>query len=323
MLPNIKMKPIKYILPIYLIALVALSGCKNKHPKNSELEVTMNLDSLVYDTGPRWSKTSDKILFYTYRHDSKGAELYTVYPDRTGLTRLTDTYQNEWWSDFSHGDSTIFISSDYGKSERFGGSEIFALKTNSDLTRITYDADSTSFNIHPRISVDGNQLLYCSNCLGKDVNSEIILIQVDGTNPVNLTNHPSTDRYGSWSPDGKKVLFESNRTGNFELFVMDLVAKELTQLTDNEHIDIHGDWSVNNEIVFISDRDGEYELFTMKADGSNQKQITFNSDRDVLPSWSPDGTQIAFSSYRYGKKDKGDIFLIDRDGRNEMKITKK
>ena len=104
---------------------------------------------------------------------------------------------------------------------------------------------------------------------------------------------------------------------------MDLLTKELTQLTDNEHKDIQGDWSVNNEIVFISDRDGDYELFTMNADGSDQKQITFNNEKDVLPSWSPEGNRIAFSSYRFGKKDKGDIFLINRDGNNELKLTKK
>ncbi|WP_347925117.1 hypothetical protein [Pontimicrobium sp. SW4] len=317
------MKRIQNIIPVYLITLMALSGCQKKHKKSSAQEVKMNQDSLVYDTGPRWSKVSNRILFYTYRHDSEGAELYTIYPDKTGLTRITNTYHNEWWSDFSPKDSTIFISSDYGKSKRFGGSEIFALDKNDSLIRITYDSDSTSFNISPRVSRDGKQLLYCSNCLGNDVNSEVILIQVDGTNPVNLTNHPSKDRYGSWSPDGKKVLFESNRTGNFELFVLDLETTELIQLTDNKHLDIHGDWSINNEIVFISNRDGDYELFTMKFDGSNQRQITFNNNKDVLPSWSPDGTQIAFSSYRYGKKDKGDIFLIDRDGRNEIKITEK
>jgi len=315
------LKLAQYISALYLI--VIIYGCKTTVSEKSKSKVTTTADTLVYDTAPRWSKTSDKILFYTYRHDSEGAELYTISPDKTGLTRLTETYHNEWWSDFSPSDSIIYVSSDYDKSKRFGGSEIYALKTNGDFTRLTYDSDSSSFNISPRVSSDGNELLYCSNCLGKDVNGEVYLIQADGTNPVNLTNHPSFDRNGSWSPDGTRILFESNRSGNFELYVMDLATKELTKLTDNEHNNIQGDWSINNEIVFISNRDGDYELFVMNADGSNQKQITFNRDKDVLPSWSPEGNRIAFSSYRFGKKDKGDIFLINQDGSSELRLTEK
>lgn len=317
------MKIVKLISISCMVVSIVFSGCKEKHSNSSASKDEVATDTLVYDTAPRWSNTGDKILFYTYRHDSEGAELYTVHPDKTGLTRLTDTFHNEWWSDFSPEDDIIYVSSDYGKSERFGGSEIFELKTDGTFTRITFSADSNSFNIHPRVSSDGSQMLYCSDCLGTDVNSEIFLIKSDGSNPVNLSNHPSVDKYGSWSPDGKNILFESNRTGNFEIYVMNLETKDLVQLTNNEFDDIQGDWSVNNEIVFISNRDGDNEVFIMKSDGSDQRQITFNNDKDVLPSWSPDGEKIAFSSYRLGKKDKGDIFLINSNGENEVMLTKK
>lgn len=310
-------------LSIFLVA------CQNKNSKttisdeiNSKNQVDQ--DTLVYDTAPNWSKTDDKIIFYTYRHDAEGAELYTISPDGTGLKRLTNTYHNEWWSDFSPADSVIYTSSDYDKSERFGGSEIFALKENGDLRRITHDSDTTSFNIYPRVSPDGKQLLYCSNCLGKDVDSEVYLVQVNGDNPINLSNNPSKDRYGSWSPDGSKILFESNRSGTFELYTLELATKQITQITYSKGFNnITGSWSINNEIVFTSDRDGDYEIFVMDSDGSNQRQITFNNEKDVLPNWSLDGSQIVFSSYRFGKKDKGDIFLIDRDGNNEIRLTKK
>lgn len=315
------MKDSSQTLFIVLVATLIFFGCSQSSSNNSS-DINASADTLVYDTSPRWFKAENKIIFYTYRHDEEGAELYSANPDGSDLSRLTDTYQNEWWSDASQ-KGTIYISSDYGKSERFGGSEIFALKSNGEFNRITFSEDTSSFNIYPRVSPDDSKLLYCSNCLGSGVNSEIILIEPDGSNAVNLTNHPSADKYGSWSPDGTKVLFQSNRSGNFQLFIIDIDSGELTQLTDNEGDNIHGDWSVNNQIVFISDRDGEYELFTMNADGTDQRQITFNEDKDVLPSWSPDGKRIAFSSYRYGNKDKGDIFLIDPDGTNEFRLTKK
>lgn len=316
------------VLTNCMLLSICIIGCQNKKSKtpslnNLDSKSKTDQDTLVYDTAPNWSKTGDKIIFYTYRHDAEGAELYTISPDGTDLQRLTNTYHNEWWSDFSQADSVIYISSDYGKSERFGGSEIFALRPNGELRRITHDSDTTSFNIYPRVSPDGRQLLYCSNCLGKDVDSEVYVIQVNGENPVNLSNSPSKDRYGSWSPDGSKILFESNRSGTFELYIMELATKQITQLTNTTYNNITGGWSINDEIVFTSDRDGDYEIFVMDADGSNQRQITFNNEKDVLPNWSLDGNRIVFSSYRFGKKDKGDIFLIDRDGNNEIRLTKK
>ena len=217
-----------------LLLIVINFGCNEKVNKNPESKATIDADTLVYDTAPRWSKTKDKILFYTYRHDSEGAELYTINLDKTGLTRITETFHNEWWSDFSPDDNIIYLSSDYGKSERFGGSEIFALKADGELTRLTNHSDSGEFNMDPRVAPDGNQLLYCHDCLGKDKNSEIFLIQTDGTNPINITNHPSMDKYATWSPNGTKVLFESNRSGNFELYGREGATKLLMQLTHNE-----------------------------------------------------------------------------------------
>lgn len=313
----------KYTSLLIIILFGSAFVLKEKPLFDSEGIKVVSADSLVYDTAPRWSKRTNKILFYSYRNDPQGADLYMVNPDRTGLERITNTYHNEWWSDLPFEGEIIYTSSDLDKSERFGGSEIYAIKPDGKFFRLTYDSDTTSFNIHPRVSPDGKQLLYCANCIGKGVNSEVYLINIDGTNVVNLTNNPSVDRYGSWSPDGKKVLFESNRSGNFELYVMDLKSMELEQLTFNQTDDIHGDWSLNNEIVFISNRDGDRELFIMNADGTNQVQLTYNGDKDVLPGWSPMGDKIAFSSYRFGKKDTGDIFIIDRDGTNEVRITMK
>jgi Tol biopolymer transport system component len=317
------LKHFTFKILIILCLIIFLVACSEKPSKEFADNQQNETDTLVYDTAPRWMKTKNIILFYTYRHDAEGAELYTISPKTFELSRLTDTYHNEWWSEYSPLNDVIYVSSDFGKSKRFGGSEIFALKSDGTYARLTFSADTNSFNIYPRISPDGKRLLYTANALGKDVDSEIMWINIDGTNPINLTNHPSKDKYGSWSPDGKTVLFESNRSGNFELYLMDLATKRLTQLTDNEFSDSHAEWSIKNEIVFISNRDGDQELFTMKSDGSEQTQITFNDANDVLPSWSADGQKIAFSSYRFGKRDKGDIFMIDRDGKNEMRLTKR
>lgn len=308
-----------------IITLIITIGCKSNNQSNDSVtsDSVSKEDSLVYDTAPRWSKSGDRILFYTYRHDPEGAELYTITTDTKNLSRITDTYYNEWWSDFSLHEERIYFSSDKGKSSRFGGSEIFSMKTDgSDVRQLTKSADTTLFNIGPVTSPDGSKIAYCHDCIGKETNSEIYLIKTDGSDPINLTNHPANDRNPSWSPDGSKLLFSSDRLGNYELYILDITTGQLTQITNSPYNEIHGDWSLNDEIVLVSDEDGDKEIMIINLDGKNLKKLTSNTAQDVLPAWSPYGTQVAFSSYRRGSRDKGDIYVIDRDGTNEKLLTK-
>ena len=277
---------------------------------------------MVYDTSPRWSPDGSHIIFYTYRHDKIRAELYKVKPDGSGLTRLTNTSYNEWWSDYSPDGKKIYITSDKNRAKPFAGGEIFVLDVQTKkINQLTQNKDTTTFNILPRVSPNGQQILYSYDFIGPRKNAEIYLMNKDGSGNTNLTNHPAIDRFGSWSPDGKKILFQSNRDGDHEIYVMDANGKNLIQLTHNKTSDSDADWSSNNEIVFVSNRDGDREIFVMNADGSNQRQLTFNNANDVLPSWSPDGKKIAFTTYRHGKQDKGDIYIINKDGSGEKRLT--
>ena len=277
----------------------------------------------VYDTGARWSPDASHILFYTYRHDPDGAELYRINPDGTGLTRLTDTYHNEWWSDYSPDGALIYTSSDFEKDERFGGSEIFIMESGgSDLRRLTPDTGEGIFNTQPRPSPDGSQILYGTDQIATKVDAEIYLVNADGSGRQNLTNHPALDRFAAWSPDGSKIVFTSDRDGDNDVYIMNRDGSEVTRLTDSSADDIQPDFSPDGtSIVFVSERDGNPELYTMHADGSNLKRLTFSDARDGLPAWSPHGDLIAFTTYRHGDGDKGDIYVISIDGTGERRLT--
>ena len=68
---------------------------------------------------------------------------------------------------------------------------------------------------------------------GRDENSEIYVMEADGTNPVNLTNNAATDFDPSWSSDGTKIAFASDRDGNLEIYVMEPDGSNPVNLSNN------------------------------------------------------------------------------------------
>ena len=137
-----------------------------------------------------------------------------------------------------------------------------------DLTLLMVVVDAQA-----RIAFDSN----------RDGNDEIYVMDADGGNQQNLSNNRQNDANPSWSPDGKRIAFMSNRDG---------------------HVHIHG-WPT-------------YEIYVMDADGGNQRNLTNHPDRDYSPSWSPDSKHIAFASVRDGN---AEIYVMDADGGNQKNLT--
>lgn len=77
---------------------------------------------------------------------------------------------------------------------------------------------------------------------GRDGNQEIYVMNADGSNQINLTNHPANDWNPSWSPDGTQIVFTSDRDGNTEIYVMNVDGSDVQRLTENTASDDHAQW---------------------------------------------------------------------------------
>ena len=98
-----------------------------------------------------------------------------------------------------------------------------------------------------------------------------------------------------------KIAFDSNRTGNYEIFSINADGTGVHQLTNNPADDFDPAWSPDGtKVAFSSNRSGNYDVWTMNADGTNLINVTKNTAFDAYPSWSPDGDRLAFSSDRSG-----------------------
>ncbi len=110
---------------------------------------------------------------------------------------------------------------------------------------------------------------------------------------------------------------------------MDLESKQEIQLTDNDNIDGHPDWSPDGEkIVFAAFVDDERkpawiaDIYTINIDGTGLERLTDSVWGDNDPEWSPDGSMIAFKSSRNTKNsDRLEIFVMDANGSNQRRLT--
>src|SRR4051794_8360220 len=149
--------------------------------------------------------------------------------------------------------------------------------------------------------------------------SEIVVVNGDGSGAVNQTNNPVEDTAPSWSPTGTQLAFVRDVGGGSEIFVMNPDGSGKTNLSNSPAGVINGQpaWSPDGtRIVFVSDRaGGSTDIWVMAANGANPTRLTTNAGSDDQPAWSPDGSKILFS------RDSANIFVMNADGSNQTNLT--
>ncbi len=222
-------------------------------------------------------------------------------------------------------------------SGRSGNAEIYVMNADGgNQLNLTNHPDGDA---NPAWSPDGKRIVFMSDRDGHVnihdfPNYDIYVMDADGGNQLNLTNDPHDDRSPSWSPDGKHIVFSSdrdnNRDHNIEIYVMDADSGNLQRLTNNLTEDQYPSWSPDGKrIAFSARRDGHfenefgitYEIYVMDADGGNEQRLTENRNNDWDPSWSPDGKRIAFEADRKGDVVNWDIYVMAADGGNPQNVT--
>lgn len=147
-----------------------------------------------------------------------------------------------------------------------------------------------------------------------------------------LTNIETS--YPYWSPDGSKIVFQSNRNDNdSEIYTMNADGTGVNRLTNSPGLDETPIWSPDgNSILFATTRDGNYEIYIMDTLGKNLKNLTRHPSSDGHPNFSPDGKRIIFHSNRsmpdstYSKDSftrdvNHELYEMDIDGSNVKRLT--
>jgi Tol biopolymer transport system component len=211
-------------------------------------------------------------------------------------------------------------------------------------------------NVHPSWSPDGKKIAFAAFGLAYTLdgvvhlnrkpnvtythksNSEICVMDADGSGLELLTNGYHGNIRPAWSPDGKKIAFSSNRDGFGDIYVMDVDEGNVKRLTFSKGLASNNEasWSpdgkriaFSSEIPYsrksyrysgVKDWHFKHEICVMNADGSDVKRLTDGYVWNSHPAWSPDGKKIAFQS---GGPLYWDIYVMDPDGSGKKKLTRR
>jgi Tol biopolymer transport system component len=289
---------------ILLVALVgtlvlgACSGGSDGEQRQDRPSPSTAASDAPGPSGGDRSSLSGRIVFDNY-HD-----VWSINADGTDLTRLTDSTWPEFDPTWSPDGTRIAFRVD--RPDRNDDSEIWLMNADgSGQHRLTR-------GLSPAWSPDGSKIVYASpgeiNCPpGRGPRcTGISIMNADGSRQHRLP-HTDGGEYPSWSPDGKRIIFNSNLVGHHLMSIVDVDDSRVVDLSSvGEGWQV--DWSPDGRsILFTSHRDhpdNYTDVYVMRPDGSAVRRLTHN--RAYTPAWSPDGDHIVFSA--------PGLFIMDPDG---------
>ena len=271
-----------------------------------------------------------------------GANLFTVLPDGSGRTRLTDLRGFETEAEYSPDGSRIAFA--YARSED-APLEIWVM--NADGTGRRRLTRNRAFSVAPTWSPDGTKIVYATDKDGPAPESEddppppahLYEINADGSGNRRMVGGRNSSTDPAFSPDGSTIVFARLRTGRtlraFDASLMTVRAdggglRRLTPAGGDD--ELNPNWSPDGRLIAY-ERTRRFDtrqsdIAVMNADGSAKRRLTRSRVFDTNPVWAPDGSRIAFTSDRDNRNlsrerlGRGfELYSMGPDGSDVLRLT--
>lgn len=151
-------------------------------------------------------------------------------------------------------------------------------------------------------------------------NPEIWVMEGDGSNPIQITDDPATDRYPDFHPDGTRIMFASDRSGDFGIYTMNLDGSDVQVLYDLEGSNQFAARysSDGTRIVFISDHtQNNDDIYVLDVGDDSPIRISLNTVGNYRPDWTPEGDFVVYSEERAD----GDLHASPAGGGAAIRFT--
>jgi Tol biopolymer transport system component/DNA-binding winged helix-turn-helix (wHTH) protein len=259
-----------------------------------------------------------KTLAFTRSHGlERDIYVASLSQDATSIgepSRLTfDGREIEGLSWTADGRSLVFSSNHGGRRELWQ----IAAKASSKPARLTAAGDDPR---NVAVSGEGRHLVYSHSVF----DSDIWRISLRGKSQEPAQNFISSTRlefHPKYSPDGKRIAFESNRSGNYEIWISDADGSNVVQLTAFRNARAGSPrWSPDGrKIAFDYNAAGNWDIYVINSQGGKATRLTTNEANDFRPSWSRDGNWIYYCSNRTGH---GQVWKVPANGGAEVQVTR-
>jgi Tol biopolymer transport system component len=228
----------------------------------------------------------------------------------------------------------VFASYQPGTYGRNGASDLFSVRPDgTGLTNLTATADRDEEQ--PAITRDGSRMVFRGVDLPFRVSGfELFTSDANGGNVTRITSNDWADESPTWTPDGKQVVFSSNRNDTnhgclvppcrLDLYSVMADGSQLRQLTDipGGVVNFPSVSSDGRTILFTFLNDaGDTALFTVRLDGTGLRQLTQFAQESFHAHWSPNGARIAFSDNGCITCAGSSIWTMRADGTDARRLT--
>ena len=173
------------------------------------------------------------------------------------------------------------------------------------------------------VYANASQIPYITFVSNREGSWDIYMMDIDGKDLRNLTNHPADEIDPAWSPDGRFLAYASNQDGNFDIYLMHVHTQEHLQLTNFPGGAGDLTWSPDGQrIAYAHSAAGrqDTDIYSIDMNGKRLRKLT-NLGLDYGPAWSPDGQWLAFYSVNLLER-KANVYLQTKEEKDLIEITR-
>jgi len=270
--------------------------------------------SATDDIEPRFSRDGKSIAFTVRRLER---QLWAVALDpNTGLasgeSRLLSFHSERNYYPAATPDGSVIVWT----SQNAGQGALYYLREGDDVERkLTREWGRTVREVGGTLSPDGSAIAYSSTVGGA---YQLWRMPAFDSVAIRLTDvaRPQSDAQPSWSPDGERLAFYTNRSGNWDIFAVPASGGEPEALTDWPSNELYPSWSPDGRwLAFLSDRGGNPDLWRLNLIDATIERVVEHPAVEGPAAWSPDGSRFYFSSNRGGEFA---IWMVPSDRADEV-----
>ncbi len=281
-------------------------------------QITSDSSEAVGHLEPNWSPDGKEIVFQHLERTRFSTKVVNVATHT--VTTLTDGRFHDLNPVWSPSGKYIYFSSDRG-----GGMNIWRIKVSGrgDPAGVPQQVTMGSGqDVQLAVSASGERLAFAILRQNADLWRLPVSAQTGMAtgDPEEVIASTREDSRGAWSPDGTQIAFNSDRTGEMNIYVHSLLDNSDRQITKGPGGDFQPQWSPDGKrLVFFSSRAGNADIWLVDLPSNAMTPLTSDPALDINPFFSPDGGNIAFQSDRSGRME---VWVMKSDGSDQRQLSK-